>query len=52
MEGEMDRKFWIIVVKRELCQKEKLSIYQSIYVPILTYGHELWVLTESADTRG
>ncbi|KAK3558133.1 hypothetical protein QTP86_009867 [Hemibagrus guttatus] len=32
-----------VVVKKELSQKAKLSIYQSIYVPTLTYGHELWV---------
>ena len=32
-----------IVVKRELSQKAKLSIYRSIYVPTLTHGHELWV---------
>ncbi|KAK3533231.1 hypothetical protein QTP70_013673 [Hemibagrus guttatus] len=35
-----------VVVKKELSQKVKLSIYQSIYVPTLTYGHELWVMTE------
>ncbi|KAK0145331.1 putative uncharacterized transposon-derived protein F52C9.6 [Merluccius polli] len=35
-----------IVVKRELSRKSKLSIYQSIFVPALTYGHELWVVTE------
>ncbi|KAK3565371.1 hypothetical protein QTP86_007107 [Hemibagrus guttatus] len=35
-----------VVVKKELSWKAKLSIYQSIYVPILTYGHELWVKTE------
>ncbi len=28
------------MMKRELSQKEKLSIYQSIYVPTLTYGHD------------
>ncbi|KAF7650109.1 hypothetical protein LDENG_00131220, partial [Lucifuga dentata] len=38
--------YWTIMVKRELSQKARLSIYQSIYVPILTYGHELWVMTE------
>ena len=27
-----------VVVKKELSQKSKLSIYWSIYVPILTYG--------------
>ena len=35
-----------VVVKKELSQKVKLSIYWSIYIPILTYGHELWVGTE------
>ncbi|KAK3522936.1 hypothetical protein QTP86_009714 [Hemibagrus guttatus] len=37
-----------VVVKKELSRKAKLSIYQSIYVPTLTYGHELWVMTERA----
>ena len=34
------------MVKRELSQKAFLSIYRSIYVPSLTYSHELWVMTE------
>ncbi|KAK3506289.1 hypothetical protein QTP70_009509 [Hemibagrus guttatus] len=33
-----------VVVKKELSRKAKLLIYQSIYVPTLTYGHELWVM--------
>ncbi|XP_030580212.1 5-hydroxytryptamine receptor 3A-like [Archocentrus centrarchus] len=40
-----------VVVKRELSVKEKLSIYWSIYIPILTYGHELWVVTERSGLR-
>ncbi|KAI3354199.1 hypothetical protein L3Q82_018738 [Scortum barcoo] len=32
----------VVVVKKELSRKAKLSIYRSIYVPTLTYGHELW----------
>ncbi|KAF7645904.1 hypothetical protein LDENG_00196770 [Lucifuga dentata] len=40
-----------IVVKRELSQQARLSIYRSIYVPILTYGHELWVMTERTRSR-
>ncbi|KAK3517712.1 hypothetical protein QTP70_016085 [Hemibagrus guttatus] len=40
-----------VVVKKELSQKAKLSIYQSIYVPTLTYGHELWVMTERVRCR-
>lgn len=35
-----------IVGNRELSQKEKLTIHQSIYVPTLTYCLELWVVTE------
>ncbi|KAL6462549.1 hypothetical protein MHYP_G00289710 [Metynnis hypsauchen] len=57
MEREVDRRIgaasavmWTlyrsVMVKRELSQKAKLSIYRSIYVPTLTYGHELWVVTE------
>ncbi|KAK7884420.1 hypothetical protein WMY93_027543 [Mugilogobius chulae] len=62
MEHEIDR--WIgaasavmqslyqtVVVKKELSQKAKLSIYRSIYVPTLTYGHELWVMTERTRSR-
>jgi len=29
-----------VIVKKELSQKAKRSIYRSIYVPTLTYGHE------------
>ena len=32
--------------KRELSQRPKLSIYRSLFFPILTYGHERWVITE------
>ena len=62
MEREVDR--WIgaaaavmrslyrsVVVKKELSRKAKLSIYQSIYVPTLTYGHELWIMTERTRSR-
>ncbi|KAK3557566.1 hypothetical protein QTP70_030495, partial [Hemibagrus guttatus] len=60
-EGRMDREIdrWIgaaaavmrsmyrsVVVKKELSRNVKLLIYQSIYVPTLTYGHELWVMIE------
>ena len=57
MEREIDRRIgaaagvmrslcWSAVVKKELSQKAKLSIYLSIYVHTLTYVHELWVVTE------
>ena len=40
-----------IVMKRELSRKAKLSIYQSMFVPILTYDHKGWVITESTRLR-
>ncbi|XP_057696067.1 uncharacterized protein LOC130918404 [Corythoichthys intestinalis] len=40
-----------LVVKRELSRKAKLSIYRSIYIPTLTYGHEIWVMTERTRLR-
>ena len=42
---------WSFVVKRELSQKAKLSVYRSIFVPALTCGHELWVVTEKMRLR-
>ncbi|TWW59701.1 hypothetical protein D4764_06G0012310 [Takifugu flavidus] len=38
-------------VKKELSRKAKLSIYRSIYVPVLTYGHQRWVMTERTRSR-
>ena len=35
-----------VVVKRKLSQKARLSGYWSVFVPTLTFGHELWVVTE------
>ena len=57
MEREIDRWFGAaspvmrvlhrsVMMKRELSRKAKLSIYQSISVPTLTYSHELWVVIE------
>ena len=34
-----------VVMKRELSKKAKLSIFKAVFVPILTYGHESWVMT-------
>ncbi|KAK3510372.1 hypothetical protein QTP70_005671 [Hemibagrus guttatus] len=59
MDCEIDRRisaamqfmYWSVVVKKELSRKAKLSIYQSIYVPTLTYGHELWVMTKRVRSR-
>ncbi|TWW77428.1 hypothetical protein D4764_12G0008180 [Takifugu flavidus] len=62
MEREIDRRIGAasavmrtlhrsVVVKRELSRKAKLSIYRPIFVPTLTYGHELWVMTERTSSR-
>ena len=40
-----------VMMKRELSQKAKLSIYQSIFIPTLTYGHGGWVMTERMRSR-
>ena len=40
-----------VVLKRELCTKVKLCVFRSIFVPILTYGHECWVMTERVRSR-
>ena len=33
-------------MKRELSKKAKLSIFKAVFVPILTYSYESWVMTE------
>ena len=42
----MRQRYRSVVLKRELCTKAKLSVFRSVFVPILTYGHECWVMTE------
>ncbi len=49
--GLMRSMYRSVVMKKELSCKEKLLIYRSIYVPTLTYGHELWVMTERTRSR-
>ena len=40
-----------VVLKRELCTKAKLSILRLVYVPILTYGHECWIMNEKVRSQ-
>ena len=35
-----------VVMKRELLKKAKVSIFNTVFVPILIYGHESWVTIE------
>ena len=39
------------VLKRELCTRAKLFVFRLIFVPILTYGLECWVMTERVKSR-
>ena len=39
------------IMKRELSKKEKLSIFKTVFVTILTYGHESWVMTETVQSQ-
>ena len=41
-----------VVLKRELiCTRAKLSVFRSVYVPILTYGYECWVMNEKVRSQ-
>ena len=40
-----------VVTKRELSNTVKLSVFKSVFVPNLTYGHEIWVMTERILTQ-
>ena len=45
--GAVMRAFhYSVVVKRKLSKKAKLSIFKTVFVPILTYGHGSWVITK------
>ena len=47
----MRQLYQLVVLKQELCTKLKLSIFRLFFVPILTYGHECWVMTERMRSR-
>ena len=40
-----------VVLKRKLCTRAKLSIFRLVYVPILTCGHECWIINEKVRSR-
>ena len=40
-----------VVMKQELSKKAKLSIFRTVFVPILTYGHESWVMTKRVRSK-
>ena len=38
--------YYSVVIKRELSKRTNLSIFKTVFVPILTYGHESWLMTQ------
>jgi len=40
-----------VVTKRELSNTAKLSVFKSVFVPILTYGREFWAMTEKISSN-
>ena len=40
-----------VVLKQELCTKAKLSVFRLVFVSILIYDHECWVITERVRSR-
>ena len=40
-----------VVMKQQLSKKAKLSIFKTVFVPILTYGHKSWVITKRVQSQ-
>jgi len=38
-------------MKRELSKKAKLLVFGTVFVPILTYGHESWGMTDRIQSQ-
>lgn len=38
--------YWTVMAKKQVCRRAKLTGYRWVYAPSLTYGHELWVVSE------
>ncbi|CAM1319476.1 Uncharacterised protein r2_g2780 [Pycnogonum litorale] len=41
----------LVLLRRELGVRGKLAVFKSVFVPIVTYGHEPWVMTERTRSR-
>lgn len=41
----------ILISKREVSKLTKMKIYESVFVPVLTYGCESWVLSERQKSK-
>ena len=45
------RELWSVMGSARLSTEAKLAIYKSLFRPILTYGHESWIMTERTRSR-
>jgi len=44
----MRKLYCSVVTKQELSNTAKLSVFKLVFVPILTYGYESWVMTRAS----
>jgi len=42
----------LVVAKRKLSNTAKLLVFKSVFVPMLTYDDEFWVMTERVLSQG
>ena len=40
-----------VVIQRELSKTVTLSIFRTVFVSVLTYGHESWAMTERMQSQ-
>ena len=40
-----------VVIKQELSKNAKLSIFKTVFIPILTYGHESRLMTKRVQSQ-
>ena len=42
---------YLVVMKQKSSKKAKLSTFKTVFVPILTYCHESWVMIERVPSQ-
>jgi len=44
--------YYSVITKREVSSTAKLSVFKSVFIPILTHDPESWVMTEIISSQG